>query len=359
MIYPKFLKQNDTIGICAPSAGIGKEKAKYFEKSLDNIKKAGYKIKETASVRNEGVASNTGEIRGKEFNQLVNDETVDMIWSASGGDMLVEMLDFVDEDALIQNPKWIAGYSDPTTLLFHITTNLDIATIYGNNAGSFDMNELHPSLKNSLEIVKGNLVKQDSFEMCERNRLKVNSESEEVDGQILLQNGSDDNTQKNNQEIEFVGYNLDTKVEWKTPNGPVDITGRLIGGCIDCLNFIIGTKYDGTKKFIEKYKNDGIIWYFDNFALKAEDLFFVLWHMKQAGWFEYAKGFVFGRTLFEGSFLDMSYEEAIQRALGKEIPIIMEADIGHVAPKFTIINGAMGHFCADNGKGSLEMWLKE
>ena len=348
MIYPKFLKENDTIGICAPSAGIGEEKTKYFEKSLENIKKEVYQIKETASVRNEGVVSNTGKIRGEEFNQLVKDETVDMIWCASGGDMLVEMLDFVDEKAFIQNPKWVSGYSDPTTLLFHITTNLDIATLYGNNAGSFDMSELHPSLKNALEIVKGNLVKQESFEMCEINRFNVmQGEKEEVEGQVPILESNVD------------GYNLDTKVEWKTPNRPVDITGRLIGGCIDCLNFIIGTKYDGTKKFIEKYKEDGIIWYFDNFALKSEDLFFVLWHMKQAGWFEYTKGFVFGRTLFEGTFLDMSYEEAVKRALGEEVPIIMEADIGHVAPKFTIINGAIGRFKAENGKGSLEMWLKE
>lgn len=346
MIYPEFLKTNDTIGICAPSAGVGEEKVEYFEKSLKNIKDKGYKIKETESVRNEGIASNTGEKRGEEFNQLVDDEMIKMIWAASGGDMLIEMLDFVKEDTFLKNPKWVAGYSDPTTLLFHITTNLDIATLYGNNAGSFDMDELHPSLENALEIVKGNIVKQESFDMYEKDRFKANQESAEVEGQLPM------------MENKFDGYNLDTNVEWKTPNGAVDITGRLIGGCIDCLNFIIGTKYDGTSKFIEKYKDDGIIWYFDNFALKSEDLFFTLWHMKQAGWFKYVKGFVFGRTLFEGSFLDMSYEEAIIRALGNEIPIIMEADVGHVAPKFTIINGAIGHFISENGKGSLEMICK-
>ena len=359
MIYPKFLKENNIIGICAPSAGIGSEKAIFFEKSLENLKKEGYQIKETASVRNEGIASNTGITRGIELNELIKDEKINMIWSASGGDMLVEMLDFVDYEALLKNPKWIAGYSDPSTLLFHITTNLDIATLYGNNAGSFDMEELHPSLKNALKIIKGNLVEQQSFEMCERNRFKIShEETEELEGQLLLKEDVKSNIQTK-ESLVFDGYNLDTKVEWKTPNGPVDISGRLIGGCIDCLNFIIGTKYDGTRKFIEKYKEDGIIWYFDNFALKAEDLFFVLWHMKQAGWFEYAKGFVFGRTLFEGTFLDMSYEEAIKRALGQEIPIIMEADIGHVAPKFTIINGAVGHFIANNGKGRLEMDCKE
>lgn len=333
MIYPKFLEKNDTIGICAPSAGIGKEKSFFFEKSLENIRKKGYQIKETASVRKEGIASNTGKVRGEEFNQLIKDKEIDMIWSASGGDMMIEMLDFVDDESIVKNLKWFAGYSDPTSLLFHITTNLDIATIYGNNAGSFDMEILHPSLENAFNILEGNMIKQESFEKCEREK--------------RAQLGQIDNL--------LSGYHLDTKVEWKTPNGKVDMTGRLLGGCIDCLNMVIGTRYDGTARFIEKYKGDGIIWYFDNFALRAEELFFTLWHMKQVGWFEYAKGFVFGRTCFEGTLLDMSYEEAVIRALGKEVPIIMEADIGHVAPKFTLINGAIGHFVSENGKGSLEM----
>ena len=327
MIYPKFLKAGDTIGICAPSAGVG-HKIEEFDKSLNNLRKEGYQIIETASVRNDSMPSNIPEIRGKEFNELLNDKKIDMIWSASGGDFMIEVLDFVDEEALIKNPKWFAGYSDPTSLLFHITTNFDIATIYGNNAGSFDMTNLHPSLKNALKILKGDIVKQESFEKCER--VSVDS---------------------------LDGYNLDTEVHWKTPNGEVDITGRLIGGCIDCLSFIIGTKYDGTAKFVEKYKDDGIIWYFDNFALKSEDLFNSLWHMKQAGWFKYAKGFVFGRTLFEGTMLDLSYEDAIKRSLGEEIPIVMDADIGHVAPKFTVINGAFGHVLANEGKGSLKMEL--
>ena len=30
-----------------------------------------------------------------------------------------------------------------------------------------------------------------------------------------------------------------------------DITGRLIGGCIDCLRYLPGTKYDKTKEFID------------------------------------------------------------------------------------------------------------
>lgn len=344
MIYPKFLKKGDVIGICAPSNGISERKEIFFEKSLENLKKEGYQIKETASVRSGLKPSNTAEIRGKEFNELLADENVKFIWAATGGDFMNQMLAFVNEDLLKKNRKWFAGYSDPTSLLFHITTNFDIATIYGNNAGSFDMEHLHPSLQNTLEIVKGNLVKQESFEFCEKN-IKSETGATWIEDDIPPE-----------EKIKR-GYSLPEKVEWKTPNGPVDIEGRLIGGCIDCLNYMIGTRFDGTQKFIQKYENEGVIWYFDNFALKAEELYFALWNMKEAGWFEHVKGFVFGRTLFEGTNLELSYEDAIQMALGKEIPIIMEADVGHVAPKFTIINGAIGHFQAKEGKGSFQMKL--
>jgi len=39
--------------------------------------------------------------------------------------------------------------------------------------------------------------------------------------------------------------------------------------------------------------------------------------------------------------------------------LLLPIDIEHaLAPKFTIINGTMGHIRASNGKGCLEMYLK-
>jgi flavorubredoxin len=55
--------------------------------------------------------------------------------------------------------------------------------------------------------------------------------------------------------------------------------------------------------------------------------------------------------------LSMTYEEAILRALGTEVPIVLDADVGHVSPRMTVINGAIGHLTARDGKGSLAMTL--
>ena len=42
MIYPSFLKKNDTIGISAPSAGVGR-KLEDFDRSLQTLRRKGYR----------------------------------------------------------------------------------------------------------------------------------------------------------------------------------------------------------------------------------------------------------------------------------------------------------------------------
>ena len=326
MIYPEFLKENDFIGITAPSAGVGC-KLESFEKSLNSLNKSGFNIIETENVRKDSFVSSTALERANQIDKLVNDNQVKMVLSATGGDFLIEILPLLNLDNIAKNPKWFMGYSDPTTLLYLITTKLDIATLYGVNAGSFDQTVLHESLKNNIEIIKGNIVKQNSFELYESER------NDEIDG-----------------------YNLSEKVYWETLNGNVNINGRIIGGCLDCLRLLLGTKFDYTKQFIQKYKDDGIIWYFDIYSMSSEEVYCALFQMKQAGWFEYLKGIVVGRVLYKEEFC-ITYQEALKRVF-EDIPIIYNADIGHVSPKMTIINGAIAKIECKDGKGKINFELK-
>ena len=328
MKYPKFLEKGDLIGITAPSNGIRKEKEERFDAAIESLMDLGYKVTETKSVRNGGIVSTDEVSRALELDSLVSNEDVKMILCAAGGDFLMEMLPHINYDNIKKNPKWIQGYSDPTLLLYPITVNYDIATIYGYNARAYAMKKKHESILNNLEILKGNLVKQKSFKKYE---LKS----------------------KENKD----GYNLTKKVKWKTLNGDFYVKGRIIGGCLDSLNNLVGTKYDGTKKFVKKYAEDGIIWYFDIFSLTSEDVARTLWSLREAGWFENAKAFVFSRVKYPNTFLDMTYEEAIRRIL-KDTNIVIDTDFGHVMPKMTIINGAICELEAKNKKGSISFELK-
>ena len=115
-----------------------------------------------------------------------------------------------------------------------------------------------------------------------------------------------------------------------------------------------GTKFDKVKEFTEKYKKDGIIWYFDNYAYTSETIILALLHLKYAGWFENTKGIVFGRTNIRESNYDVPFEEAVMEALGDmNVPVIFEADIGHKPPMMTILNGAVGTVKSKDGKGSI------
>lgn len=329
MKYPKFLSNGSTIGITAMSAGVGR-KLEEFELSIENIKKNGFEVIETKSVRVNGYVSNTGEVRARELDELVTNKNIDMVMCASGGDFCLDMLPYINIENIKNNPKWFMGASDPTSVLYYITTKLDIATMYGHNAGGFDQVQLHESCSKYFDFLKGNISRQNSYELYESDKKYRTTEK----------------------------YLLDTPVVYENINGDMDVTGRLIGGCIDVLKDIIGTKYDGTLEFIEKYKDDGIIWYFDNFALSSDSLYRTLIQFRDAGWFNYTKGIIVGRVMYPScNFDDFTYQDALSKAIN-DIPIVFNADIGHVVPKMTLINGAICHAICSNGKGSLEFELR-
>lgn len=333
MIYPDFLQNGSLIGVTAPSGGINEKKLPSYLLSLEQLKKQGWQIRETADVRLPFVPSAPAEQRGSELNALFSDPQIAAVLCATGGDFLCECLPFVDFAALRSRPKWVQGYSDPTGLLFSITTRLDIATIYGPNAGGFSMEILHPALENSLAFLRGETPVQRSFD-----RYQPFFADDTPDG----------------------SYALTAPVRWEAVNGDFEAEGRLLGGCLDVLeSVLLGTPFADVCGFVKRYEADGVIWYFDVFAMTPEQIFYALWRMKQAGWFRTARAFLFGRPAIpntEYSLFD-GYPAALRRALGEGAKIVWNADIGHVKPTFTLINGAYGRVTARNGGGALEMKL--
>lgn len=321
MIFPKYLDKGSTIGITACSAGVLKKIEKY-EKSINNVKKQGFNIVETPNVRTLGVVSSDKVTRAREFESLFKDSNVDMVAIASGGDFLYDMLTEVDFNIVKDNVKWLVGSSDPTSLLYILTTNLDIATVYSPcNMSGFNEDNLHQSYLNYFEILKGNLVRQ------EKSPFK---------------------------EGESFSDELNEVNEWSNLNGDVNEEGILIGGCIEVLKDIIGTKFDKTNEFLEKYKDEGFIWYFDVFSMTSEGLYNTLLQFKNAGWFKYAKAVVIGKVCFPNTFTDMSYEDAIKNSLD-DVKCIFNFDIGHVKPSFTMINGMKARVVSNKDEEYLEL----
>lgn len=243
----------------------------------------------------------------------------------------MEMLEYVDFEKIKANPKWVQGYSDNTGLVFPIMTKCDVASVYGCNFGDFGMNPWQTAVSNALGVLEGNVRIQKSFDYYESDRHEY-------------QTG-------------FEGYYKDKEVCWINGRGEekIEMSGRLIGGCLDVICFLIGTKYDGTEEFIHKYKDDGIIWFLESFDFSDTTLITHLWQMKQMGYFKHVNGFVFGRPLMYNTWIEQPYNEAVMSILGDlDVPIIFDADIGHKGPQFSMINGAIAKVSSANGKGVIQ-----
>ena len=337
MRYPKFIQKGDFFAVTAPSAGIvDKEKLMEYENAIVNIRNMGFEFLETPNVRTDQQGrSSSAEERAKQFMQVWEKKEVSAIICAAGGDFACEMLDYLDFEHLKKmEPKWLQGFSDITNLGFVFTTNLDIATIYGENIRDYGMRELSKNLTDSFEFMQGNEVIQKSFGAYEP---------------------------KDDERKTFEPYHLSEPITWKNGNGEVKnkFSGRCIGGCFDVIVNLIGTKYDKIGEYIEKYKNDGIVWFLDVYEMSTPQVLCHLWQMKNAGYFAHCKGIIFGRPCYIREDYEMSFAQAIKEAIGDlQIPFILDADVGHIPPQMPIVNGAILEVTCENGEGEIRTFLR-
>lgn len=332
MVFPKWIKKGDMIGVTAGSAG----KTELvdlirLDSAARQMTDRGYRVTETPNVRKEERGrSASARVRAEQLHSLVENPDVTWVIQACGGDYLVEMLSYVDFEKIRNYPKWHQGYSDPTGLLFSITTNCDLATVYAGNFGDFGMKKWHQCLEENVAILEGNSLVQKSFPLYKNGFAKW------ITG--------------------YEDYQEDTQTAWECDGESAVLSGRLLGGCLDVLLELVGTRFDKTVEWCERYKEDGILWYLESFALNAERLTCGLWHLKEAGWFRHANGFVFGRPALFSEDSGVSYREAVEAALGElHLPIVYEADIGHKAPRMTMINGAAARIAVEKGKGNVTL----
>ena len=330
MKYPEFLQKCGIIGFIAPSFGCNIEPYKSsFQEALQRFEKMGYQtLIGPNCYEGKGIGiSNLPNLCAKEFEDFYCSSENDVLLSCGGGELMCEILKYIDFEKIRQaKPKWFQGYSDNTNLTYLLTTMCDTASIYGPGAPSFGMRPWHQSQIDSMAILTG--------------------ERDEVCGYPMWELHS-----KKDEEHPYEPYNLTEKKLLKTyPDGQsFMMEGRLIGGCMDCLRTLIGTCYDQTLQFVETYQKDGFIWFLECCDLNVMDLRRTLWQMERAGWFQHVKGFLIGRPLhYNEPLYGLDQYEAVLGILRNyEVPVVMDADLGHLPPMLPIICGAKAQICVD------------
>ncbi|MTI56803.1 S66 family peptidase [Geosporobacter ferrireducens] len=333
--YPEPLKKGDLIGIIAPSSGVTGPFIRKLEYGIRQMVARGYHCIETPLVRNQyKAASGSGEQRAAEFMKFYTDPVTKAIIPPWGGELLVDILPYLDFETLRDMPpKWIMGFSDTSTLLFVMTLKLNIATAHGPNFMDFSNESPHESVLAALNILAteaGESFEQHSLTHYQKEWLLVT-------------------------ETKFPAYHLTEKVEWKMLGNKkeVEFEGRLLGGCMDVLCKLIGTQYAPVGEYIEQCQ-EGIVWYFESCKMNATDIYRTLWQMKQCDWFKNCKGILYGRVEGYADTEDFTYVDALQAAFGElNIPVLYDTDIGHMPPQLTLINGAQAKIHYKSGSASI------
>ena len=340
MRIPPYLQPGDCIGITAPSFGATTEPyITRFNEAVQKLRARGYTLKIGATCyKDDGLGISTNpKVAAAELMDFYLDKDTKAVFSCGGGELMCETMSFVDFERLKSAPpKWFMGFSDNTNFIHPLVTLCDTAAIYGHCITGFGkMWEQCETDTLSLIEGTGNTVRgYEAFEKPEKS--------------------DDDNNQEDIiEENPLAPYKLTAKKELKSflpqsgglipapESERIEAQGIMLGGCLDVLANLAGTRFDASAAFAAKHAP--IIWALEACDYNPMDIRRALWHLGECGWFTGASAFVIGRPLaaWEQEVLGVNQYNAVTDILARySVPVIMDADIGHIAPSMPLIMGA-------------------
>lgn len=337
--FPKPLRPGDLIAITAPSSGVAGAALARLDLVLEHLRVRGYRVTEGKCLRSEQKsASAPRQERADELNRFLNDPDVSAIFPPWGGELASEILEKLDFEGLSRaTPKWLLGFSDISTLQLPLTLISGWATAHGPNLMDLAPTQTDALTTGTLTVLESTLdspVEQGSSVMFQKQWTDF---AVRVDAPL----------------------NLTEQTVWRRLDGskePVSFRGRLIGGCLDTIAWLAGTRFGDVPSFVRRHRSQGVILYLENVEMAPPGLVRALLALRRHGWFDGLAGLMIGRNAgpTPDSPTSLSYAEALHSVLGDvPYPVLCDVDIGHQPPQFTLINGAVAQVNFAKGSGSI------
>lgn len=147
-ILPPYLEPGDAIGVVCPAGYMPK---KDFKTAIKTLEKWGFKVVLGKTPGNKSdYFSGTDAVRRRDLQRMLDNSRLKAILSARGGYGTGRIIDSLNFDKFVKNPKWVIGFSDITILLSHIYSNYKIATLHAPMAAAFNKGEADNKYVRSL-----------------------------------------------------------------------------------------------------------------------------------------------------------------------------------------------------------------
>lgn len=333
--FPTPLRPGDRIGVTAPSAGVEGSARARIDFCIKWLRDRGYDVVVGDCLDGTGITSAPAAQRAAELTALLCDPRIRCVVPPWGGETAIDLVDLLDWDALSDaEPTWLVGYSDMSTVLLPITTRLGWATLHGDNLA--DTPYATPAgLLSWIEIASmpGPHVQRDSRMVADWWRFEEDPQA---------------TTWKRVGDGRWNLYGAKS----------AQVTGRLIGGCIETLANLAGTPYGDVAAFGRDHADDGLVVYLEVADDEAATICRNLHGLRLSGWFDDAHAILIGRTNAP-DHAQLTQREAVLDALGRlELPIVFDLEIGHVPPHLPLVNGALATVTVDGDTHEIVQQLR-
>lgn len=258
--------------------------------------------------------------RAEDLMTAFKDPNIKGIIANIGGEDSIRLLPYIDFSVIHENPKIFMGYSDVT-----------VSHLFCHKAGlsSFYGPAILTDFAENMEM--------DSYTVEMVNRTLF---STEIIGEIQPAE------KWTSERLEWIAQNKDKRrtmnqnTGYELLQGSGTVQGRLIGGCIEVLEFAKGTAIWPE----DEYWNNSIL-FFETSEEKPEPSLIRYWLRNYAaqGILQKVNGIIFGKPQDE-TYFDEYKEEIlnVMKEYGLEhLPILYNLNYGHTEPKFILPYGAL------------------
>jgi muramoyltetrapeptide carboxypeptidase LdcA involved in peptidoglycan recycling len=332
--FPRPLKPGDRVAVTSPSDGVTAAHRGRLDVAVRDLEARGYEVIVGACMEGAAHVSAPVAERAAELTDMLTDPAVRAVVPPWGGELAIELLAHLDWERLAQaEPTWLVGWSDLSTVMAPLTLLTGTATLHGNNL--MDTPYRTPEgLVSWLDIVEAPAGHR--FDQVPPGRYR----STGYDDYAALPEVRD--------------LTLDAPGTWTRldGDGELDVQGRLIGGCVEALVNIAGSRYLDTSAFARTSAPEGLLVYVEVAGSDAFTVARSLHGMRLAGFFDAANAVLVGRTLAPDG-RSYTQHQAVLDALGPlGVPIVADVECGHVAPYMPLVNGALARLVHSPQGGS-------
>lgn len=327
-MIPAKLKSGDEVRVIAPSrsmAILGEDCKSLATRRLEEL---GLKVtfgKHVMEADSDYLAASV-EARVEDLNEAFKDKNVKAILTVIGGFNSNSILDYIDYEAIKENPKIFCGFSDITALSNAIHAKTGLVTYSGPHYSSFGMLK---GFEYTLEYFKKMFFQEEEFEIK------------------ASENWSDDAWFIDQENRKF------EKHEGMFIINEGEAEGNIVGGNLCTLNLLQATPYmpniENKILFLEDDNLSG-----DVFLMEFDRNLQSLMHMPE---FKTVKGIVLGRAEVASCMTVEKWTKLIKNKPElANIPVIGNANFGHTTPIMTFPVGGHAKLVAKENK--IELLIK-